>query len=87
MDTVSTRLAMAAWTAAGGFLRTLLRIARELFHEITGALFAVFAVAGAISAWREWQRGAAWTVAVAAGFALMMAWFAVTSFLRARRGH
>lgn len=72
--------------AAGGFARTLARVVRQVFHETTGALFFLFAVVGAIAAWREWHKGAAqWLVGLAVAFALMMAGFAVASFRSARR--
>ena len=80
------QLAHALAMAAAGFLRTLVRITRQLFHETTGALFLLFAVVGAASAWREWRKGSDhWLVALAIGFALMMAAFAVASFRSARR--
>lgn len=79
-------LSNALAQAAGGFVRVLLRIARQLFHETTGALFFTFAIAGAVTAWRQWQKGRAqWLVALAIGFTLMMAAFAVASFRSARR--
>ncbi len=82
----SQQLIAALATAAGAFLRTLGRIARQLFHETTGALFFVFAIAGATAAWRAWQKGSAqWLVGLAIGFALMMTAFAVASFRSARR--
>src|SRR6266849_5632184 len=63
--------------AGGGFARVLLRVARQLFHETTGAMFSAFAIAGAMAAWRQWQKGTAqWLVALAVGFALMMVAFA-----------
>jgi glycerol uptake facilitator-like aquaporin len=72
--------------AASSFLGTALRMARQLFHETTGALFVTFAVVGATAAWREWHKGSAqWLVGVAVGFALMMTAFAVASFRSARR--
>ncbi len=72
--------------ATGGFARTLLRIARQVFHETAGAMFFFFAVLGGVAAWREWQKGSAqWLVALSIGFALMMAAFAVASFRSARR--
>ena len=81
-----TQLLGALGRAADGFLRTLLRIARQLFHETTGTLFLLFAILGATAAWREWQRGSAqWLVAVAITFTLMMAAFAAASFRRVRR--
>ncbi len=80
------RLTNALAQATGGFLRTLLRIARQLFHETTGALFFVFTILGASAAWREWHTGSArWQVVVATGFTLMMAAFALAAFRSARR--
>lgn len=70
----------------GVFLRSLWRIARQLFHETTGALFALFAFVGAAAAWREWRRdGAWWLVGISAAFAVMMGTFAVAAFRSARR--
>ncbi|HJY88427.1 MAG TPA: hypothetical protein VKE24_16450 [Candidatus Acidoferrales bacterium] len=81
-----TQLFNALALAASSFLGTALRLARQLFHEITGALFVVFAVVGAMSAWREWHKGSAeWLVGAAVGFALMMSAFAAASFRSARR--
>ncbi len=71
--------------STGGF-RTLLRVSRQVFHETTGALFGLFAFSAATSAWRGWHRGSAeWIAAMAAGFSLMMAAFAVSAFRSARR--
>lgn len=81
-----TRVLGALLVALSGFLRTLWNAARQLFHEVTGALFLVFAVAGGVATWREWRRGsAAWLVGLVAAFALMMAGFALSAFRRARR--
>ena len=75
------RLIGALLAALTGFLLTVWRVLRQLFHETAGALFVVFSVVGAAGAWREWRRGAApWVIAVAVGFTAMMAWFAVASF-------
>lgn len=80
-----TRILGALLIALSGFLRTLWRIARQLLHEIAGALFLVFAVIGGVSVWREWQRGSAtWLVGVVAAFTLLMAAFAFSSFRSAR---
>ncbi len=79
-------LGAALARAAGSFARTAARIARQLFHETTGALFFLFALVGAVAAWREWQKGSAqWLVGVTIAFAVMMAAFAVASFRSARR--
>jgi hypothetical protein len=72
--------------AAGVFFGSLWRMARQLFHETTGALFAVFALVGAGTAWREWRRGgASWRVGISLAFVVMMAFFAVAAFRSARR--
>ncbi len=72
--------------AAGGFSRTFARIARQVFHETTGTVFFLFALAAGVAAWREWHKGSAqWLVALSVGFALMMAAFGVASFRSARR--
>jgi len=80
------RLIGALLAALSGFLGSLWRALRQLFHEAAGALFVVFAVIGAAGVWREWQRGAAgWVLGVTVGFTVMMAWFAIASFRSARR--
>ena len=80
------RLVGALAAAAGSFLRTVWRVARQLFHETTGALFVVFALAGGVSAWREWHKGAApWLIGMAIAFTLLMSAFAVSAFRAARR--
>lgn len=67
-------------------LRVFWRITKQLFHETTGALFAVFAGYGGYMVWKEWKRGwSVWLMAVGVAFALMMAAFAVESFRRAKR--
>jgi predicted negative regulator of RcsB-dependent stress response len=81
-----TQLIAALARAGGGFLHTLLRIARQLFHETTGAIFFLFAILGGATAWREWQkRSAQWLVGAAIAFTVMMTVFAVASFRNARR--
>ncbi len=68
------------------FLRLLWRVARQVFHETTGALFFFFSFFGGVSAWRQWQRGSSlWLAGVAAGFTLMMFLLGVSSFRSARR--
>ena len=80
------RLLGALLVALSGFLATLWRILRQILHETAGALFVLFAVLGGLSAWREWQRGAAdWIIGVSLAFAAMMAAFALASFRSGRR--
>jgi hypothetical protein len=62
------------------------RIARQLFLEVAGAFFAIFAVYGSLMAWRQWHaKPTALLVGAALAYALLMAFFSVTSFMRARR--
>jgi hypothetical protein len=67
-------------------VRVLWRAARELFHEVTGAVFFILALAALQAAWRAWQNGAArWLVGMSAGYALLMIFFGVLSFRDSRR--
>jgi hypothetical protein len=67
-------------------LRVWWRVARQLFHELTGALFIIFAGYGGFVVWREWKhRPAPWVIGFVVIYALMMAVFGFTAFRRARR--
>ena len=67
-------------------LRVLWRAARELFHEVTGAVFFILAVAALQASWRSWHNGAGrWLVGMTAGYALLMIFFGVLSFRDSRR--
>ena len=68
------------------FLRVLWRLARELFHEVTGAVFFILALAALQAAWRAWHRGAAhWLIGMTAAYALLMIFFGLLSFRDSRR--
>ena len=72
--------------AFGAVASSLLRVGHVLWLEVTGFFFAVFAVIGGAALVREVQvQAAAGRIAVLAIFTVMFAWFAVTSFLRARK--
>jgi hypothetical protein len=67
-------------------IRILWRAARELFHEVTGAVFFILALAAVQGAWRAWHRGAGhWLVGMTAVYALLMILFGVMSFRDSRR--
>lgn len=69
----------------GGFGR-LWRTLKQLFHEVTGAIFAVLAFAWLNAAIRAWTRDVAyWLVAVAVIVAGSFSFFAFTSFRSARK--
>jgi glycerol uptake facilitator-like aquaporin len=62
------------------------RVARQLFYEATGAMFGLFALYGALAAWRQWKsQPALWLMCFTIGYAVMMAAFAFVSFRSARR--
>src|SRR3954463_8973928 len=72
--------------AFGAVASSLLRVGHVLWLEVTGFFFAVFAVIGGAAIIREVQvHAAAGRIAVLAIFTIMFAWFAMTSFLRARK--
>jgi hypothetical protein len=67
-------------------IRILWRAARELFHEVTGTVFFILALAALQASWRAWHNGAAhWLVGVVSGYALLMILFGVLSFRDSRR--
>ena len=69
----------------GGF-RRFWRVLRQLFHEAVAATFAVLALAWLNAAFRAWTRDTArWLIGVAIGVAVILVFFAVTSYQKARR--
>jgi glycerol uptake facilitator-like aquaporin len=66
--------------------RRLWRVLRQLFHEVTGAVFAVLALGWLNAAFRAWTRDVArWLIGLAVAVALLFVFFAVTSFRYARK--
>ncbi len=83
---MGTNLLPVLWKSAGVVLRTWWRVIRQLFYELTGALFGLFSIYGAMAAWRQWHHTRVlWLVGIAAGYAVMMAAFAFVAFRSARR--
>ncbi len=69
----------------GGF-RRVWRTLKQLFHELTGAMFGVLALGWLNAVFRSWTRDAAhWLLVVALIVAALFAFFSVTSFRRARK--
>jgi glycerol uptake facilitator-like aquaporin len=82
---MSTATNAASAPPQGGFGR-FWRALRELFHEVVAAVFAVLALAWLNAAFRAWTRDVApWLIGIAVAVALLFAFFAVTSFRRARK--
>ena len=77
---------MSLLGVAKGFLLAVWRAVRQLFHEMTGALFFVIAISSLQSAWRVWHRGAThWLIGLICGYALLMVLFGIFSFRDAGR--
>jgi len=79
-------LGAVAWRYGGPFFARLWFLARQLWHEVIGTVFAALAFAGASTTLREWSLygfGKRFLVAVA--FTVMMIYFGITSFLSARK--
>ena len=69
-----------------GFFATLWRALRQLFHEVTGAVFAVIALSAIASVIRSWGTASPrWLLVLPMVYAALMAYFSITSFLWARR--
>jgi intracellular septation protein A len=70
---------------ATGFRRLWLAL-KQLFHEVTGAVFGVLALSWLNSAFRAWTRDVAyWLIALAVCVAGLFGFFSVTQFARARK--
>jgi hypothetical protein len=75
--------AAAAAPEQRGF-RRLWRVLKQLFHEVTGAIFAVLALGWFNAALRAWTRDIApWLIGIAVAVGLLFAFFAITSFRKA----
>jgi hypothetical protein len=76
----------ALWQAFIVTLRALWRVVRQVFHEATGAMFAIFAIYGGMAVWRQYKsRPILWLMFFAAAYAITMATFAYFAFRRARK--
>ena len=84
-----SRTFSAVMSGARTTLRHVSGVAHQLWLEITGFAFLVFAAAGAYALVREYNayhagKGTSSHLALAAGFTALFTWFGVTSFWRAR---
>ncbi|PYT51667.1 MAG: hypothetical protein DMG43_13380 [Acidobacteria bacterium] len=83
---MSTAVSAAPASGRLGGFRRLWRVLKQLFHEVTGAVFAVLALGWLNAALRAWTRDVArWLIAIAVAVTLLFVFFAVTSFRRARK--
>jgi hypothetical protein len=71
---------------SSGFVATLWRVIRQIFHESTGAIFLILALFWTLAALRQWKQGGeTWAWGALGGFALVFAGFGLSSFRAARR--
>ncbi|HEY8669695.1 MAG TPA: hypothetical protein VIL63_02555 [Terriglobales bacterium] len=66
------------------------KVLHQLWHEITGFVFLVFAVTGLVATYREYAayhagKADSSRVATAAAFTLVFGWFGISSFWRSRK--
>ena len=85
-----SRWLRAGFSAARITLEHFGRVLRLLWLQIAGVFFLFFALAGSVAAWREygrWQAGkmGPGRMILALCFALVFAWYGVSSFWRAGR--
>ena len=66
-------------------LKRLLSLATQLWHELVGTVFLALGAAAVPSAIREWRGPSLNRAMVVSGFLLLMIYFGVTSFLKARK--
>ena len=83
---MATSVRTAAAPSQQGF-RRLWRVLKQLFYEVTGALFGILAFAWLNTSFRAWTTRdvAPWLIAIPLSVAALFVFFAVTSFRRARK--
>jgi hypothetical protein len=79
----------AVMSGARATLKHFTGVAHQLWLEVTGFAFLVFAAAGALAVVREYNsyhagKTASSHLLLAAGFTAAFAWFGITSFWRAK---
>ena len=84
------RWVRAIYKASSVTIRNVGKVLHVLWLEVTGLFFLALAVVGAAAAVREYHRHAAGTGSIgkmwlASGFAVLFAYFGVSSFWRSRR--
>jgi hypothetical protein len=80
----------AAWAGAQAAGRALVRAFRQLWLEISGVFFLLFAALGGVAAYREYPavragEGSVPRMAVISLFTVTFLWFGLSSLWRARR--
>jgi hypothetical protein len=76
-----TKIAMRTAMDLG---KRLVWVGRQLWHEVTGSLFLFLALAGIPPAVREWRAPKHTRAILVSCFVVLMLYFGVTAFMRAR---
>jgi branched-subunit amino acid ABC-type transport system permease component len=87
------RAASAGWGEVLNFVPKLWALARQLFNEVMGVvflaltLFLMFGAQGLIHTYRQLDErpDTFWRLLALCGIVLLLGWFGVSSFLRARK--
>lgn len=87
------RAASAGWGEVLNFVPKLWALARQLFNEVMGvfflalAAFLIFGAQGLIHTYRQMgeRPDTLWQLLVLCGMVLLLGWFGISSFLRARK--
>jgi uncharacterized membrane protein len=75
----------ATWHGLKVFLRSVWLSVRQLFHQVTGVFFLMFAVIGWGALYREWHRWPAYKLVIAGIFTAVFTLFTIESFIKARK--
>jgi hypothetical protein len=87
------RAASAGWGEVLNFVPKLWALARQLFNEVMGmvflalAVFLIFGAQGLIHTYRQLDERPErlWQLLALCGMVLLLGWFGVSSFLRAKK--
>lgn len=75
----------ALWAGIMGFLRSVWLSLRQLFHQVTGVFFLLFAVIGWGALLREWHRWPVYKLVITGIFTAAFTLYTIESFIKARR--
>lgn len=67
------------------FARHMGKILGQLFHEVTGFVFLALALIATPAVVKEWRGGTRPRLVMACIFVLVMVYFGITSFVKARK--
>ena len=80
-----SRVLNAAASATATTAKATGKVVHSLWLQVTGLVFAFFALVGGGAAWREYQAARMDRFWLAAAFTALFIWFSITSFWKARK--